>query len=176
MFGFCCANLSTRGRSSPWLPGEVRLVQNWRETFSARRAGVAVAAPGLAAVPPAQAASNPPPPAAPSTAAMPPTTRRRVACGVLHDGERGSLVAMTSPDIGFVGVGGDWWYRRARLAPQQTVRAAMAVGGKKSIRQHHQAQGRHAPTVLEWLWRLLGTLRVLPRDRHALLVEHLLLR
>ena len=35
---------------------------------------------------------------------------------------------------------------------------------------------RHAPAVLEWLWLLLGTLRVLLHDRHALLVEHLLLR
>jgi transposase InsO family protein len=30
--------------------------------------------------------------------------------------------------------------------------------------------------VLDWLWLLLGTLRVLLRDRHALLVENLLLR
>jgi transposase InsO family protein len=37
-------------------------------------------------------------------------------------------------------------------------------------------QVRHAPAVLEWLWLLLGTLRVLLRDRHALLVENLLLR
>jgi putative transposase len=37
-------------------------------------------------------------------------------------------------------------------------------------------QVRHAPAVLDWLWLLLGTLRVLLRDRHALLVENLLLR
>ena len=35
---------------------------------------------------------------------------------------------------------------------------------------------RHAPAVLDWLWLLLGTLRVLLRDRHALLMENLLLR
>jgi hypothetical protein len=30
---------------------------------------------------------------------------------------------------------------------------------------------RHAPAVLDWLWLLLGSLRGLLRDRHALLVE-----
>jgi putative transposase len=35
---------------------------------------------------------------------------------------------------------------------------------------------RHAPAVLDGLWLLLGTLRVLLRDRHALLVENMLLR
>jgi hypothetical protein len=35
---------------------------------------------------------------------------------------------------------------------------------------------RHAPAALEWLWLLLGILRVLLRDRHTLLVENLLLR
>jgi putative transposase len=37
-------------------------------------------------------------------------------------------------------------------------------------------QVRHAPAVLDWLWLLLGTLPVLLHDRHALLVENLLLR
>ena len=50
------------------------------------------------------------------------------------------------------------------------------VGGRKFVRQHRQVQVRHAPAVLEWLWLLLGTLRVLLRSCHALLVEHLLLR
>ena len=27
---------------------------------------------------------------------------------------------------------------------------------------------RHAPAVLDWFWLLLGTLRVLLHDRHAL--------
>ncbi len=35
---------------------------------------------------------------------------------------------------------------------------------------------RPAPTVPNWLWLLLGTLRVLLHDRHALLMENLLLR
>jgi hypothetical protein len=35
---------------------------------------------------------------------------------------------------------------------------------------------RQAPAVLDGLWLLLGTLRLLRRDRHALLVENLLLR
>jgi transposase InsO family protein len=35
---------------------------------------------------------------------------------------------------------------------------------------------RHAQAVLDWLWLLLGTSRVLLRDRRALLVENLLLR
>jgi hypothetical protein len=35
---------------------------------------------------------------------------------------------------------------------------------------------RQAPAVLDCLWLLLGSLRVLLHDRHALLVEHLLLR
>jgi hypothetical protein len=35
---------------------------------------------------------------------------------------------------------------------------------------------RQAPAVPDWLWLLLGTLRVLLRDRHALLLEDLLLR
>jgi hypothetical protein len=51
-----------------------------------------------------------------------------------------------------------------------------SLGGKKSVRRHCPVQVRHAPAVLEWLWLLLGTLRLLLRDRHALLVENLLLR
>jgi putative transposase len=35
---------------------------------------------------------------------------------------------------------------------------------------------RHAPAVLDWLWLLLGTLRVLLHDQRALVVENLLLR
>jgi putative transposase len=35
---------------------------------------------------------------------------------------------------------------------------------------------RHAPAALDWLWLLHGTLRVLPHDRHELVVENLLLR
>jgi hypothetical protein len=50
------------------------------------------------------------------------------------------------------------------------------VGRKKSIRQRPQVWVRHAPAVLAWLWLLLGTVRVLLHDRHALLVENLLLR
>jgi len=33
-----------------------------------------------------------------------------------------------------------------------------------------------APAVLDWLWQLLGTERALRHDRHALLMEHRLLR
>jgi hypothetical protein len=50
------------------------------------------------------------------------------------------------------------------------------VGRKKSIRQRPQVWVRHAPAVLDWLQLLLGTLRVLLRDRHAPLVANLLLR
>jgi hypothetical protein len=35
---------------------------------------------------------------------------------------------------------------------------------------------RQAPAVLDWLWLLLGTVRVLLHDRHALLMGNLLLR
>jgi putative transposase len=35
---------------------------------------------------------------------------------------------------------------------------------------------RHAPNVLDCLWLLLGTLRLLLRDRQGLLMENLLLR
>jgi hypothetical protein len=50
------------------------------------------------------------------------------------------------------------------------------VGGKKSVRLRWSVSLRHAPAVLDWLWLLLSTLRVLLHDRRALLVENLLLR
>jgi len=59
--------------------------------------------------------------------------------------------------------------RRWRLAD------AAPVGGKKSVRRRWSVPRRQAPAVLDWLWLLLGTLRVLLRDRHALLAENLLL-
>jgi putative transposase len=61
---------------------------------------------------------------------------------------------------------------RHRLVSCPTV----AVGGKKSVRRRGHVSLRHAPAVLDWLWLLLSTLRVLLHDRRALLVENLLLR
>ena len=67
------------------------------------------------------------------------------------------------------------WYSWSR-PPSRSWRHTPPVGGKKSVRRRWQVSVRHAPAVLDWFWLLLGTLRVLLHDRHALVVENLLLR